>query len=285
MLIHTIKSIATLLVLSVVIFSCSTTKKLPVKTMTISVTDIESSTKINNAEVILTSIYDARDINSISKYTDSLGVCRFTTKIQPNTFYRLYAKKSNYQIVYSDGSPDGYRSDLYIDNNTKDEVSLYLTSDPQYYVNYWKSKSPKYNVDTLMAILTANNYKSGMPLLEWEDIPKLLEYGNNTTLITNFPKNPISSYMMKNCYVGIISLWLIESIRTGIIHEKQYPFNYPSQNPILINKDSYGLILNNTEELNEAYNYYKVWWESVRNMSKEEACKIDPLGNAELVWR
>ena len=150
---------------------------------------------------------------------------------------------------------------------------------------------PRFEIDTLFRIFKSNQYSAlhivGLPTLFWEDIPQLLAYGDDETLLTDFPRNFISSYRQENCYTGILALWLIESIRIAERREITSPLQrFPSQNPILqpIGRERLRKKPNTQEEMDLFYRAYRRWWKEVKHMDKKEASQIDPLEGAGFEW-
>ena len=160
---------------------------------------------------------------------------------------------------------------------------------------YYAKITPHYQIDTLIRLLRNNDYKPNsrlmLPQLEWADIQKLLSAGNDSAKISTFPVNPISSYYLKDCYLGIISLWFIESIRISELKNPKQPFEkFPSQNPILIETAKQSVNPeqwhnpNTTVMMTTAYKAYQKWWETSKKLTKKEACKINPLAGTGLSW-
>jgi len=60
------------------------------------------------------------------------------------------------------------------------------------------------SVNRYIELLKANQYDSvSIPSFTYQDIPALLTYRNETQLISNFPRNPISSFYGRDCKLGI----------------------------------------------------------------------------------
>jgi len=143
-----------------------------------------------------------------------------------------------------------------------------------------------FEVEGYVALLKANQYDSGnLPAFTYQDIPALLEYRNETQVISDFPHNPISSLWAPDCKLGMFILWTIESIRSVAIESKYLILRFPSQNPILALRDSEELDLVFDDESQEiaAQAYYN-WWYSHSCMSFDEFKNIDPLANTAYRW-
>jgi hypothetical protein len=270
--------------------SCSSALEVIAKKINLTVIDEKSNAPIDSVQVIFTSIIGAKDINKGTRYTNALGICSFSFDYEPEASYEILAKKRGYfsYIVDDSDSGSGCKSNIRITESTKEKIILYLTSDSLQNANYWKKKTIRYNIDTLIQILRGNEFQTirgiGLPLLIWDDIPKLLEISNDTTMLSNFPRNGISSYWQKECYLGVISMWMIESIR--IIEEKGIfdPFErYPSLNPIIRQNGR----LDNKPDLVKmelASNIYMDWWRKVGCLDKKEACRINPFKDSDIGW-
>jgi uncharacterized protein YlaI len=132
--------------------------------------------------------------------------------------------------------------------------------------------------------LKTNSYTTGeLPAFTTTDIDALLSYRNDTTLIKNYPNNPISSYMGPDCRLGMLALWTIESIRAQEIKSKNLIGRFPSQNPILALKDAKEMVLvfdeNSHKEAAKAYYY---WWHALYIFS--DKMKTDPLEETDYKW-
>jgi lipopolysaccharide export system protein LptC len=123
------------------------------------------------------------------------------------------------------------------------------------------------SVENYVKLLKSNQYQSdNLPLLTYEDIPFLLEYRNETQTITNYPRNPISSFHQPECTLGRYVLWTIESIRAVSINSNSLVMRFPSLNPILASRNSNELIFvpDNTSHSIAAKAYYD-WWTNNKN--------------------
>ncbi|HEX3006167.1 MAG TPA: DUF4943 family protein [Bacteroidales bacterium] len=142
------------------------------------------------------------------------------------------------------------------------------------------------DVKTYIELLRSNKYDSiNLPSFTYKDIPALLQYRNETQIISNFPHNPISSLYRPECKLGMYVLWTIESIRAVSINSKYLIQRFPSQNPILANRNSVELSLV-SDDLSQAIaaKAYFDWWENNKNKKFDDFKNIDPLGNTNYKW-
>lgn len=140
------------------------------------------------------------------------------------------------------------------------------------------------DVDTYIDQLISGTYKSfDLPEFTTADISALLEYRNETIIITNFPHNPISSFWQPECKLGIIVLWTIESIRAVETKSKYLIGRFPSQNPVLALRDSSELemVFDNQSHKKAARAYYN-WWNSSHIV--KDKIFIDPLRKTDYRW-
>lgn len=272
--------------LSVFIVSCSTEKNIVSKKIQVTLIDENTNAYIESGEVTLISIIGNIDVNNDVKYTDAVGNCSFLFDYGQGNQYRIHARKEGLLNYLVNDSLDNRKSYVEINENTEEDLTLYLTSDSMNHINYWKEVTPYYEMGELISLLKSNSYKEGLPQLLWEDIPALLFAGNDSALITHFPRNMVSSYYMDDCFVGIITLWFIESIRISERDNLISPFErFPSLNPILKFKSPPETFPENSiDKLNQAFEAYQLWWESVQQLPKEEAYKIDPFETVNLSW-
>jgi hypothetical protein len=121
-----------------------------------------------------------------------------------------------------------------------------------------------------------------LPAFTSSDIPYLLRYRNETTLITDFPRNPISSFWQNECKLGMYVLWTIESIRAVETNSDYLIGRFPSQNPVLALRDAPELHMVFTDESHSvAAKAYLKWWNSFTIGDK---MKIDPLKDTRYRW-
>ncbi len=141
-------------------------------------------------------------------------------------------------------------------------------------------------VDRYVELLKANQYDSiNLPAFTSSDIPALLKYRNDTQVITNFPRNLISSLYAPDCTLGMYVLWTIESIRAVAIDSKYLIMRFPSQNPILALRESTELKLVYDEASHQtAAKAYYDWWENNKQKKFNEFKDIDPLAKTKYRW-
>jgi hypothetical protein len=118
-----------------------------------------------------------------------------------------------------------------------------------------------------------------------EVIPFLLENSRNEKEYNGSIIYYLSSFVIAKPSVGVVSLFLVESI----LKKEQRPYVVP----LIVNKikDKFPYKNSNTlfpttrkEYINEAVEYYKKWWEKVKDMDLEEIRKTSPLEGTELRW-
>ena len=139
-------------------------------------------------------------------------------------------------------------------------------------------------VEAYINQLRSNSYESDqLPAFQPSDIPALLNFRNETTVITNFPRNGISSLWQSDCKLGMYVLWTIESIRAVEVKSKYLIGRFPSQNPVLALDISTDLKLvfddNSHKEAAKAYYH---WWHALYIFS--DRMERDPLDETEYRW-
>jgi len=124
-----------------------------------------------------------------------------------------------------------------------------------------------------------------LPPFTAKDIPALLQYRNENQMITNFPHNMVSSFMVPECKLGMYVLWTIEAIRTDLIITEYLIGGFPSQNPVLALSNSEGLELVNSDESHAvAAKAYFDWWNENKHKDFDEFKNIDPLAETDYRW-
>lgn len=279
-----------LLTLSILISSCGIFKNTYQHKYVVTVLDEHKNIPVKDAAVYLISIIEAKDVYEELFYTDSLGQCEINvdSPIPENT--HLVIRKGGYERFLSLEEGDENLPHIIINEHTPEDLVFYLTSDPLNHYNYFKAKKPRYEMDSFIEMLRTNRFpqQQTLPQLKWEDIPSLLNAGNDTSIINRYPVNPISSLTSTDRYMGIVTLWFIECIR---LTEQQEEYAtrtfYPSQTPFLLyyGSDSDKYPANSKELMELTYTEYYSWWQTVKLMDRKEACKINPLENIKVNWR
>ncbi|MFA5848948.1 MAG: DUF4943 family protein [Bacteroidales bacterium] len=143
------------------------------------------------------------------------------------------------------------------------------------------------NVERFIGLLKSNSFDSlYLPSFSVNDIPALLEYRNETQVISDFPTNFISSFYLNECALGVYVLWTIESVRAKAIDSKYLFAGFPSQNPILSVRNALDLRVgydrSNGHEV--AARAYYDWWQNNRSKGVRRMMEIDPLANTSYQW-
>ena len=141
------------------------------------------------------------------------------------------------------------------------------------------------SVNQYIELLKNGKYDSfDLPEFTYKDIPALLEYKDEPQTITGFPRNAISSYGQSECNLGIYVLWTIESIRAVSIDSEYLIGRFPSQNPILQQKEE-PFDLEFGSKIQEIVSKaYFDWWEDNKNINFDNFKNIDPLSNSKYEW-
>jgi len=286
------KSVLLFLISIFILTSCITAQGTQNKKITVTVIDKKTNSPVRNINVDLRTIINFVDITHEKKLTSSTGSCSFSFEMKDQNLYSVCAEPAKGFYPYYDQHETVCKE---INKDSPNSITLYLTSDSMQRIEYFEKITPHYQIDELISLLKSDKYKpeskSMLPALVWSDIPKLLEIANDSARISNFPVNPISSYSRKDCYLGIISLWFIESIRIAQLKHIIQPYQrFPSQNPILIDKlkqttnPEQWRTPNTTIMMATAFRAYQKWWEKVKKLDPKEACKINPLEGTGLSW-
>lgn len=147
------------------------------------------------------------------------------------------------------------------------------------------SESPKMSVERYVSQLKAEKYdNTELPNFNANDIEKLLTYRNETQKISNFPRNPISSSITIESTVGMYILWTIESIRARSFGSEFLIGTFPSQNPVVKNKETLEFVDQTNLIQQEIANSYYDWWESNKSKDFSEFNQIDPLEETVYRW-
>lgn len=148
-----------------------------------------------------------------------------------------------------------------------------------------KSESPKISVERYVELLKAGRYDNlELPDFSSREIPKLLSYRIETALISDFPVNFISSSLTLECTLGMYILWTVESIRARSVGSEFLIGTFPSQNPVVKNRENLEYIVQNQQVQKEVADSYYDWWESNKNNDFAKFNDIDPLGDTKYRW-
>ena len=187
--------------------------------------------------------------------------------------------------------------------------------------SYEKGDDGKPEVDKYVELLKSNHFlddsiygwntKYGglraLPEFTFKDIDKLLKYRNDTTIITNIPRNTMSSqlFLWHKYEVRMIILWTIESIRAVAVDSSVVKNGrFPSLNPWVtyrvppkdFNLD-YESVRQNPREYYEKWwrenkdkdwqtvsDAYYTWWTENKDKDFNETMIIDPLEHTNFRW-
>ncbi len=144
-------------------------------------------------------------------------------------------------------------------------------------------------VDDFMAGLRSGKFENatGLPAFTVEAIPYLLAYRNDTRKVTQFPRNPLSSFIATELTMGIYALWTIESIRASVAPSggAVFPGRFPSPNPVLAQFGGDGPSTAETLAAQPlAAAAYQAWWQQSQSVGVDELMTIDPLEITDFRW-
>jgi hypothetical protein len=279
------KSLFILLIISVSMVSCITEQKTLNKRISISVIDKANGLAVGNAQVQLITIVNALDIYNEIQQTNASGQCIFLFELKPDAQYSIYASRDGYLGYIEDDSVNISKSYMQITANTAENISLYLTSDSMHQVEYYRKSEKRYEIPELIELLKTGKFRGGIPVLHWEDIPQLIAVGNDSTKITSFPINPLSSAFIEEVPLGMLSMWFIESIRKSEGNRFILPYEkYPSLNPRLKCRNEYESNMSELVKMKKATQAYSKWWDFVKNLDPVKSSKINPLDGTDLSW-
>lgn len=151
-------------------------------------------------------------------------------------------------------------------------------------VSTCKKETADSEAEQFVKLVQEDKYdKEFLPNLLPGDIPVLLKYADDYSVIQNFPTNPISSFQSPRLTVCECLLWTVESIR--IAYDKDSPYEkFPSLTAQVIDST---IILQGylpVSKLEEVYNLYNTWWVNGKNDDFEDLRKINPLENSNYRW-
>jgi hypothetical protein len=153
------------------------------------------------------------------------------------------------------------------------------------FVSCDNSETPNLSVERYVELLKEGKYESSeLPDFSSKDIPKLLAYRNETVSISGFPVNYISSSITPECTLGMFVLWTVESIRARSAKSEFLVGTFPSQNPVVRNRENLEFPDQSSQVQKVVADSYFVWWENNKNNDFAKFSGIDPLADTDFRW-
>src|SRR5699024_10689469 len=139
---------------------------------------------------------------------------------------------NSYRNMYRDVLISSLKSSQLIKMKPLKSIVIFLALIPFFSCDKETEDLSKVSVDRYIELLKQGNYDAlDLPDFSFQDIPALLNYRNETRVITGFPYNGLSSYHTEECSLGMYVLWTIESIRTAAVGHDSFR-KFPSLNPM-----------------------------------------------------
>lgn len=261
------------------------------KTMYVEVGVVEkfSGESVDSAEVVVyRKAMGGAEQRVSSCITDGNGACFMDFEIDEQYSYRIETSRPFYANPVSENGAD-YLHQAALEIRDTNRVSLYLESiqapDPKRFEKMY----PEVPISQVVAAIAADEWSwTFLPKISWSDVPVLLNQGQDSTFIKNYPRNPRSRYRPDSIRAGLVSLWLIEALRKQQLQNNQefYSLNPPSKAPVLGTRRGNPSGYNSVEQINMAHEAYSTWWKDMPNDSTErmEALKKNPLSGLGFSW-
>lgn len=261
------------------------------KSMHVNVEVLEkfSGAAVDSAEVVVfKKAIGGADQRVYSCTTDGNGQCFMSFEIDEQFSYRIEASRQYFANPVSENGAD-YLHQAALEIRDTNTVSLYLESiqapDPERFEKMY----PVVPISQVVAAIAADEWNwTFLPKISWTDVPILLNQGQDSTFIKNYPRNPRSRYRPDSIRAGLVSLWLIEAVRKQQLRNSDefYSLDPPSKAPVLGTRKGNRSGYNSVEQINLAHEAYSTWWKEMPNDSTErvEALKKNPLSGLGLSW-
>ena len=143
-------------------------------------------------------------------------------------------------------------------------------------------------VDLFVNQLKEGSYTSmKLPAFSSFDIQHYLNTEMNLLSFLISLGNPLSSYYLNECRLGLYILWVIESIRVGSDNSKIAFFDFYSMNPVLLPKSS----IERPQTVNSEYSHqiaadaYSKWWKDNEGKAFNRFRTKDPLLKTDFRWK
>ena len=138
------------LILGIIAGACSVSRKSKSITYNITVIDKNNNAFIDSARVILTAIFESRDVTEYIKYTDKDGRCSFSFDHNSSAQFQVRSMKKGFIGYYDNSYVDLNRAFSFLNEKTGYAIDLFLTSDTLNQRKFRASQLIKYDIDTLI---------------------------------------------------------------------------------------------------------------------------------------
>ncbi len=275
-----------LVLLSVGLFACGP----DVQVVVVTVEDMNGR-PLDSARVTLmsqeTGSSTFTEVNDFA--TDEEGEVSFTYSVVDNHTYKVIAERAFYEAIVNEGG-DSYANEQVLAGGDSAIVTLALdlieAPDPVFLNKIHQEVS----VDEVLGVLKANQWDYAiLPRLTWEDVPTLIEAGGDSTVISNYPLHPTSTYKPTKARVGLVALWLVEAIRKMEMKgsEDLLKIVPPSRAPVLGTRIGNPSGHNTADQIQRAQAAYQAWYEAVEaapNSRRINELRNIPLRNEGMSW-
>lgn len=258
----------------------------------VSVEDYANGRSLDSARVDLITILPGEADPTIlsTRYTGESGSVTFSYDRYKDQPYSIRTNRRFYEPILNEGG-DQYLNESILGGGDsvflRHQLSQIEAPDP----DFLSRVREEVGMEEVLTRLKANQWNFALlPQFTWQDVPRLIELGGDTTLISKYPVNPTSTYRPKTARVGLVALWLVEAIRksemAGISDELQNLVP-PSRAPILGTSQGNPSGKNTADQIQRAQAAYQAWYEAVeaapRNRRMNEMRNI-PLRNEGMSW-
>ena len=233
----------------------------------LSVLNHDTDRGIDSAVVALEAKSAGGSRHTISTFaTNDEGKLRFVYSLEEGTTYWVSAQRIFFEPLVNEKG-DAYLHEAQLGYGDSSIITLELgqieAPDPAILTKI-REDIP---LAEALASLRANGWKYALlPQLTWQDVPALLDAAGDTTLVSNYPTHPTSTYKPKQARVGLVALWMIEAIRKMEMKgtDEAQHIVPPSRAPILGTKEGNPTGHNTADQILRAQQAYRAWYEAVQ---------------------
>lgn len=272
------------LLLSYIFFACGS---VPTTDIQVAVINEDTQEAIDSVEVRIMRFYEGGEREYVaSLFTDAEGRVNHSFEHEKGYTYEIVAEKSFYEPIIKKNS-GSYSHIAQLENGKPNELNLTLIPIMAAAPQVISGDVAKSTADEMILQLRSGNWgTSSLPRLEWGDIEKLLEIGNDSLVIYDFPIKPGSKLKPDSARMGQIALWTIEAIRRDLLRGENRPvFLMPPSNvPVLGTRRGNPRLFNSKDALGRAHAAYEKWWNEAQTMDTVKAARRNPLRGTGLGW-
>jgi hypothetical protein len=260
---------------------------LPPQVIDILVSDEETELGLDSVQILLYRQFGETAPALIdSQWTSADGTCELLLQPEAGYAYFVRAHRSFYQEAVAAGGGTFLNQADVMDTDSQ-QIILLLEPIPAPDPERFEKMHESVPIHEVIATLRSDGWEwAFLPHMAWEDIPSLLAVGQDSAYVHQYPHHPRTTYQPDSVRVGLVALWLIETIRKSEIkHEEFIHLMPPSRAPVLGTRKGNPSGYNSISQMNQAWKGYQNWWEAAQDTaSRSKSIRSNPLKGLGMSW-